>query len=60
MARHTGDERRAGVVRRRAARRTLRDVAEALQLSPATVSLVLNQAPAAAAIPAETQEFSQT
>ena len=35
---------------------TLRHVAAHLGLSPATVSLVLNQAPAAAAIPAETQE----
>jgi LacI family transcriptional regulator len=35
---------------------TLRHVAEHVGLSPATVSLVLNQAPAASAIPAETQE----
>lgn len=35
---------------------TLRDVADFLQLSPATISVVLNRAPVAAAIPAETQE----
>lgn len=35
---------------------TLRHVAARVALSPATVSLVLNQAPAAAAIPSETQE----
>ncbi len=35
---------------------TLRDVADYLQLSPATVSVVLNRAPVAESIPAETQE----
>jgi len=35
---------------------TLRHLADHLGLSPATISLVLNQAPAATAIPAETQE----
>ena len=35
---------------------TLRQVAAHVSLSPATVSMVLNQAPAAAAIPPETQE----
>lgn len=35
---------------------TLRHVAERVALSPATVSMVLNQAPTAAAIPPETQE----
>jgi LacI family transcriptional regulator len=35
---------------------TLRHLANHLGLSPATVSLVLNQAPTAASIPAETQE----
>jgi LacI family transcriptional regulator len=35
---------------------TLRQVAAHLKLSPATVSLVLNQAPAAESIPRETQE----
>jgi LacI family transcriptional regulator len=35
---------------------TLRQVAAHVALSPATVSMVLNQAPAAAAIPQETQE----
>jgi DNA-binding LacI/PurR family transcriptional regulator len=35
---------------------TLRHVAERVALSPATVSMVLNQSPAAAAIPSETQE----
>jgi LacI family transcriptional regulator len=34
---------------------TLRDVADYLQLSPATVSVVLNRAPVAESIPAETQ-----
>jgi DNA-binding LacI/PurR family transcriptional regulator len=35
---------------------TLRHVAERVALSPATVSMVLNQGPSAAAIPSETQE----
>ena len=35
---------------------TLRQVAAHVGLSPATVSMVLNQAPASAAIPQETQE----
>ena len=35
---------------------TLRHVAERVGLSPATVSMVLNQAPTAASIPSETQE----
>ena len=35
---------------------TLRQVAERVALSPATVSMVLNQGPSAAAIPSETQE----
>ncbi|HEV8630882.1 MAG TPA: LacI family DNA-binding transcriptional regulator [Thermoanaerobaculia bacterium] len=35
---------------------TLKDVAEHLSLSPATVSLVLNRAPGASSIPPETQE----
>jgi LacI family transcriptional regulator, galactose operon repressor len=35
---------------------TLKEVAEYLKLSPATVSLVLNRSPAAGSIPAETQE----
>ena len=34
---------------------TLKQVAQALDLSPTTVSLVLNRSPAAASIPAETQ-----
>src|SRR5215207_1944453 len=53
----------AKAVRKRGPRRsagggavTLRHVAERVALSPATVSTVLNQAPAAAAIPSETQE----
>lgn len=49
-----------GARRSRAASRgervTLKQVADALILSPTTVSLVLNQSPAAASIPEETQE----
>lgn len=41
---------------RRAKATTLRDLAEKLSLSPATVSLVLNRSPAADAIPPETHE----
>jgi len=37
-------------------RPTLRDLASHLDLSPATISLVLNQSPVAAAIPDETQQ----
>ncbi|HEU4525872.1 MAG TPA: LacI family DNA-binding transcriptional regulator, partial [Gemmatimonadales bacterium] len=42
--------------RRRAKSVTLKDVAEHLSLSPATVSLVLNRAPGADSIPPETQD----
>jgi LacI family transcriptional regulator len=50
-ARRNGGKKAAG---KRAA--TLKDVADRVGLSPSTVSLVLNQAPAAQAIPAETHE----
>jgi LacI family transcriptional regulator len=49
MARRRADKEGSKSVR-------LRDVAEHLGLSPATVSLVLNRSPAASSIPAETQE----
>src|SRR5687768_15471938 len=42
--------------RRRGKSVTLKDVAEHLSLSPATVSLVLNRAPGADSIPPETQD----
>jgi LacI family transcriptional regulator len=41
---------------RREGRPTLKDLASELNLSPATISLVLNQSPVAAAIPEETQQ----
>lgn len=58
MKPNEGEGRAAGRGGRRERSRsvTLRQVAEHVALSPATVSLVLNQAPAAAAIPAETQQ----
>ena len=55
-ARSTQKTRRSGKASGRGSSVTLKDVAGYLNLSPATVSLVLNRSPAAGSIPAETQE----